>query len=536
MDQPIKILIVEEQDLISTQLLNQLSSLEYSVMGVAKNRNEALDIIENIVPDLILMGVVLANNDDGIDLANNINMAYNIPIIYMTTTSNPTIMKRASKSNQYGFIHSGINLNQLDRQIQYALIKSKNDKEKLVISDELKKNKQFFKSVFENSREGIFIINSDFIITNLNKSAENILRIKKEKINNTNFLNKFLPIQYHDDFKLAIENILKSNNSELFDEVLELFLYNNETQLIPIELKLSALDLSDEIIIGIFFRDVSERINKENELIFLIEDIQIAKEQVEKNTSKIIRLNHKLQEDEIQLKELNASKDRFFSLIAHDLKGPFQGLLGYSGILAKNLDKLEQDEILDFAKNLNDSAKNLFKLLENLLHWSKLQRGHIEYHPEIMNLNTMVKINLELLKARADQKNIKLVNQLDEEINVYSDENMLNTVIRNLLSNAVKFTYPQKEIGFKITKKGPQNIIATVYDTGVGMTQDTMDKLFKIDSKITTLGTEKETGTGLGLILCKELIQENQGDIWVNSKLGEGSEFSFTIPLNHNSI
>lgn len=235
-----------------------------------------------------------------------------------------------------------------------------------------------------------------------------------------------------------------------------------------------------------------------------------------------------------RLEKLNSSKDRFFSIIAHDLKGPFQTLLGYTKILHDDFDMLEQEDVKELSVSLNSTAEILYKLLENLLEWTRIQRGHISYNPDKTNIADLAKFNLELISPRANYKKITLDNQVKEDVLCWADANMINTVLRNLLSNSVKFTDSGKSIGITCDKKDDEFVIITVFDTGVGMPESVREKLFKIGEKHTSVGTDNESGTGLGLVLCRELVEKNLGEIWVESELGKGSRFSFTVPCYNN--
>jgi signal transduction histidine kinase len=238
--------------------------------------------------------------------------------------------------------------------------------------------------------------------------------------------------------------------------------------------------------------------------------------------------NHTVQQQNISLQELNATKDKFFSIISHDLKGPLNSLTSFSGLLINHADSLSKEEITMLAKDLDKSLKNLFALLENLLEWSRSQTGNIEFTPEVFDLQKLLDINRELLSAQAQTKNIEIVHEPGAPIHVLAHKHSVNTVIRNLISNAIKFTGTGGKIivGIKHVNK---ELIISIADTGVGMPKEIVDKLFRIDTKHSTRGTADEKGTGLGLILCKEFIEKNGGRIWVESAVGKGSSFYFTL-------
>ncbi|MGC9375406.1 MAG: tetratricopeptide repeat-containing sensor histidine kinase, partial [Bacteroidales bacterium] len=250
---------------------------------------------------------------------------------------------------------------------------------------------------------------------------------------------------------------------------------------------------------------------------------------LETKNNQLRQANQKLRESEKNLKELNATKDKFFSIIAHDLKNPFQSLLGFSEVLYKNVNNLSKDEIEEYSKMIFESSQNLFNLLGNLLEWSKSQLGSTKLSPENIKLTETLNETLSILNISAQKKQIHIDTKIPEEIYVYADKNVLSTILRNLISNSIKFTEQNGII--KIDSTEQKNKIAiTVSDNGKGISDEDLKNLFRIDYSLSTKGTNDETGTGLGLILCKELISQSGGEIWVNSTLGQGSEFTFTLP------
>lgn len=230
-----------------------------------------------------------------------------------------------------------------------------------------------------------------------------------------------------------------------------------------------------------------------------------------------------------ELKSLNASKDKFFSIIAHDLKSPLSGLLGFSEILYEEFDELQDDEKKEFIGHSYQAAKNLMALLENLLEWSRMQIGSISFSPSELDIDSITTAVLDLFAQNARSKNIKLEKRIDSGIKAFADKNMFKTVLRNLISNGIKFT---KDGGTITISANVQTgyVSISVRDSGVGIGEENLRKLFKIDSGFSTLGTNKERGTGLGLMLCKELVNKNGGDIHAESELGKGTKFIFTLP------
>ena len=226
----------------------------------------------------------------------------------------------------------------------------------------------------------------------------------------------------------------------------------------------------------------------------------------------------------------NRSKDKFFSIIAHDLKSPISAFNNITDVLVKDYDDFDREDIFDFVKKLNESARNVYKLLEDLLEWSRNQNNKISFDPSIILLSKLSENIIDLLSNNIERKELEVVNKIDEDIKINADLNMINTVLRNLISNAIKFTQIGGKIEVGCSDYDENDMIIWVKDNGVGMQQTDIDKLFKIEVHHTTHGTNEEVGTGLGLILCQDFIKKHNGKIWVESKYGEGSTFFFTIP------
>ncbi len=237
-----------------------------------------------------------------------------------------------------------------------------------------------------------------------------------------------------------------------------------------------------------------------------------------------------LKKSEIKLRELNATKDKFFSIVAHDLKSPFNAILGFSKMLKEEARYLDVESIVKYADSIHSSARQTFRLLENLLEWSRMNQGSIPFEPKSLLINYLIKNEIESLKFSADQKNIALVNSTATEIIIHADEEMITTVIRNLISNAIKFT-PKNGSVYIEALRHEDVVEISVSDTGVGMNEETISKLFKIETNFTSRGTENEKGTGLGLLLCKEFVDRHGGVILVESEEGKGSTFKFSIPI-----
>ena len=248
-------------------------------------------------------------------------------------------------------------------------------------------------------------------------------------------------------------------------------------------------------------------------------------------------LQLKVQEQTFELteknKELqinNATKDKFFSIIAHDLRGPFSGFLGLTEIMVEDLPSLSMKDIHDIAISMKHSATNLFRLLENLLQWARIQRGLIPFNPEVMELLPIVRESADLLYETSKNKEIEISYIFPPHLKGLADSNLLQTVIRNLVSNAVKFTPKGGKILISASQTDEKTVEIAIKDSGIGMSPSLIDKIFRLDGQTNRKGTEGEPSTGLGLLLCKEFVEKHGGKLWAESVEGKGSTFYFTIP------
>jgi ligand-binding sensor domain-containing protein/signal transduction histidine kinase len=241
--------------------------------------------------------------------------------------------------------------------------------------------------------------------------------------------------------------------------------------------------------------------------------------------------NEKLKQSEFELGELNTTKNRFFSILAHDLRSPMNSMKGFSNLLSNFADQLSPDEIKQTAKSLDETIQISSRYLENLLTWARSQMNSIEFRPQGIFLSEAVANVVEVLKNNANHKSIKLELSEELEIKLFADQNQLSVILTNLISNAIKFTYNGGKITIGANLQEGNMAEIFVRDTGTGMPQSVVDKIFRIDSKHTMKGTQGEAGTGLGLLLCREFVEKNGGKIWVESTSGVGSTFRFTVPL-----
>jgi len=247
------------------------------------------------------------------------------------------------------------------------------------------------------------------------------------------------------------------------------------------------------------------------------------------------KTNRLLKEKNKKISEINAQKDLFFSIIAHDLRGPFNVFLGLTEFLADDIENMTQPEIQYSAVSMRDSATNLFRLLENLLEWSRMEQGLISFQPKNLQLQPIAEETISVLQESAKKKKIEIIDGIQEVTVLFSDKNMLQAIIRNLVSNAIKFTPKGGKINIAASIDIEKNVVIRVSDSGIGMDQKMIDHLFDLDVKTSRNGTENEPSSGLGLILCKDFIEKHDGKIRVESEEGKGTTIYFILPNEKKS-
>ncbi len=258
--------------------------------------------------------------------------------------------------------------------------------------------------------------------------------------------------------------------------------------------------------------------------------MNMAEEQLAAKNREIEKQKEELERQRHELSELNATKDKFFSIIAHDLRSPITTLVSLSDIIRTELDYLTPEQKTDVLSSLYDLSKNYLKLLDNLLQWSRMQTGRLDAEPVPFNLVEMITDVITIYHTTATEKQISLDWNPEGPVFVLADMNMVRTILRNLISNALKYSFPMGAVVVHVDR-GDSLATVTVRDNGTGMVPDMVDRLFHIDQTFSTKGTANEKGTGLGLILCKEFAEKNGGNLKVESESGKGSSFSFTLPL-----
>jgi len=271
-------------------------------------------------------------------------------------------------------------------------------------------------------------------------------------------------------------------------------------------------------------RESEERLKQQ------VSKLRSREERLEAQAADLVSLTENLTSARDELAELNDQKDRFFSIVAHDLKSPFNALLGFSQILATKAITMPPDKVAEYGSLVNRAADQAYKLLEDLLDWSRVQLDRVEFEPESVDIGTLINTNLARFDPAAAVKNIRIKSGTMFERPVYADAHMVDTILRNLISNAIKFT-PENGCVSVTAEQSCDWAEIAVSDTGIGLSKRKISQLFRLDKVNSTVGTSGETGTGLGLHLCKELVERQGGQIRVESAKGGGSVFSFTLKM-----
>jgi len=370
--------------------------------------------------------------------------------------------------------------------------------ERKIAENALKESEEKFREIVEMIGEGVgFVDNNEFFIFT-NTTAEKIFEVAQGELIGKN-LSVFLPAEEIE--KISTQSHYRKQGLHTSYD-LEIITPKGNSKLIIVTAT-PRFD-NDNNFIGTYgvFRDITER--KQAEI--------------------------QLQQYATDLKKLNTDKDRFIKILAHDLKNPFSTLLGFSDLLVKNINKYDKEKIEKQLRIIHQTAHKTYHLLEDILQWTNSQSGNLAYKPQLINLNEICNEQIEHIKNHAETKQIALKYLETDNIQVYADVNMLKTILRNLILNAVKFTHPNGQIKV-YAKKNDNYAIVTVSDNGIGIDQENISKLWNITSRLSTNGTNGETGTGFGLLLCMEFVEKHGGKIWVESEVGKGSDFKFLLPL-----
>ncbi|MDD5361888.1 MAG: PAS domain-containing sensor histidine kinase [Ignavibacteria bacterium] len=373
------------------------------------------------------------------------------------------------------------------------------------ITDRKNREKELFdvqttyKDLFDTVTEAIYILDGNGNFIDVNDGALKMYGFtKKEFIGKTP---EFLSAPDMNDLNETMSALKRA-----FDGKMQIFKWwgrRKNKEIFPKEVILNkAMYMGKEVVIATA-RDITDRVFKEDTL----------------------------RKYALELQSLNTSKDKFFSIIAHDLRSPFNGLLGFSKVLFEEFDELTKDELKEYIGYVYSSSKNVYKLIENLLQWSRIQAGRLEFQPIKLDLYEEVYKVVNLFTSMAIEKKIVIENTVAPNTIIWADQNMTTSILQNLISNSLKFTNSGGTIVVQMQKTNTGYYEISVLDNGIGISPENIKKLCKIDEHFSTVGTANEEGSGLGLVLCKEMVDKNKGYFNIESKKGEGTKITFAIPI-----
>lgn len=376
-------------------------------------------------------------------------------------------------------------------------------------------------AILESISDALISFDEEWRITYLNKPAEVLLKDKRENLYKKNFWEICRDL-IGSNFYLKLNEALEKRESEKFEEYIEYFGGWREVNAYYYNHGLT-----------IYLKDINER--KENEKLLREQNIQLKEQNdlIEKQVKELKHLNDALLKSKEELAQINESKDKLLSIVAHDLRNPFFTLTSFTELLLTEYDNSTDDEIEEGLKRIYQASKQIYKQMNDLLEWARYQ-GKIEFENEIILLKDIINDAIILHKEAANLKNIKILVSIPDNLQVFAQKNPLGSVINNLISNSIKFTNPGGEITIKAYEEN-ENTIIEVVDTGIGISKENLQKLFKVGERVSLPGTNNEKGTGLGLLICKEIIEKIGGKISLESELGKGTLARIYLP-KHQKI
>lgn len=624
----IKILIVEDEQIVAKNIEKRLTAAGYQVVASVATGEEAIEKVNNAEPDIILMDIKLKGKIDGIETADLLRKNYQLPVIFLTSYTDEETFQRAKNTEPFGYLIKPFETKDLNRAVELALYKNK-------IYQELLETKLRFEIAIKAGNMGVW----EFWPTEKkyfsDKNLKTLYRFDENEL--TDNLDDWSALVYKDDRELmtsTFNDFLRNKGREftfehrvyrkdgsigwvvdhglLFDadEAKPLRLIGTTTDITErkeaeIELQKSEekfrnvfegsgigmailsldghftkvnrvfcemLEYREKDILNLNFRDITHPgdieksigfvntllksetressliekryLTSKGEILWALTTVSLMSDFEGKPLYFIVQVQditkRKKNEEQIlryteELKNLNAAKDKFFSIISHDLRSPFNSLLGLTEFITHSYEEMNPSEIRSSILNIYNSAQQVYNLILNLLEWSMLQSGRIKVEKSVINLAELGVEIINLYRENANNKQLELVNNINDKILVYADKYMIDTIVRNFVSNSIKFTNPGGKIIIKGIING-DNAEVSVTDTGIGISHENQKNLFRIDEQYRRDGTASEKGTGLGLILCKEFIEKNSGVLWVESEEGKGSRFSFTVPRYMGAI
>lgn len=517
MESQLRILIVEDQPDDAELAIREIRKfINHSEFLHVDTRKKFLDALVNFQPDLIVSDYEMPSFDGLSVIKLTLKNAPLTPVVILTGAIDEETAAESVKAGAVDYVIKG-NIIRLKQAVQHALEKKQMWQEQIDADERLRVSEERYRLISSVTSDYLF----STVVTPENKLELNWVAGAFEKISGYSI----------EEYKArgGWRSTLHPDDIEIDNRDFEKMLTN---QKVVTEVRTIKKD-GEVMWVSVYATPVWD--DKENRLVGIygaVQDINIRKKAEAEINNINLHLNELVKARTKDLEALNKTKDKFFSIIAHDLKGPVAVIIASTEMMLRTLESKPDDKDLlkKYSENILRSTQEGYKLLENLLDWARTQTGAIQYDPQQMDLVACVKESLATLKLIITNKNIT-VHYPTKAVNVYADNNMAGVVLRNLLSNSIKYSHPGGSISIAFEKKADQ-VVTTITDHGIGMSKETLSSLFLLEKKNSTPGTGNEKGTGLGLILCKEFIDKLGGKIWVKSEEGVGSSFSFSLPAS----
>lgn len=495
------ILIIEGDSVLNELLSERIEGIGYKTMRMFSAR-DAVDWLTKNTPFLMTLDYNLPDLNAEEFIIELKKRKLHIPhFIVSTGQGDESVAVEMMKLGAKDYIIKDSNLLDLIILVIRKVAREIENESKLKLAEQaLVESNQFNKQIIRSAQEGIIVYD---------------LKLNYQVWNP--FMEKLTGIPFYEVVGKQLLEVFPSLGDTGVSPILEKALQGTNIQERDIFLSIPSTGKS-----GWITETTAPLISTSGEIVGVITTVR--------NITERKLAEEKLKADEILLKELNADKDRFISILAHDLKSPFNLILGYLDLLTEKVREYDINTIEDQINIIFNSAQNTYKLLEDILLWARTQSGKIPFQPKKLNFNSICNDILNTLRLNADAKNITITHSSLNDIYLFADPEMLKTTLRNLISNAIKFTNIGGEIIIS-TYESIDNIIISVSDNGIGINPKILPNLFDISQVHTTEGTANEKGTGLGLLICKDFVEKHDGKIWVESEVGKGSSFYFNIPF-----
>lgn len=503
------ILLVEDDSLSARTESQWLKNEGFNVFHVF-DALEAIDFIKNKKGeiDLVLMDIILGGGMTGIQAAGKILDEKEIPLLFLTAHTDKELIKETEQIKSYGYILKDSTSSILIASVNNALRlfninKELQEKETASHLNEIKQSEERFRTLLDKaSNIAVQGYSPDCTVRYWNKASETLYGYSAEEAMGKSLVDLIIPFHMRNEVLEEVKNMIEKGEGNPGEE---LYLRKKDGTLFPVYSNHTVIDIP----------------GRGKELYCI--DIDLT----ERRKAEV-----QMRKYADELKALNSTKDKFISILAHDLRGPFQGFLGVAEYLSNDSELLSFEEIKKLSKELHLSLQKQYDLLNDLLSWTRMQSGNFFLNVRKIEIAEVIEDVIDHLMFLAKQKSIDLKVFINKEMTAYADISMFRVVIRNLVSNSIKFSNENGAIEITALNRSPF-IEISVSDNGKGIAKEDMPKLFKVEARYTTEGTRKETGTGLGLVLCKEIIEKHKGTIYAESELNRGSVFRFTVPAEN---